>query len=68
MLQSEPRGSLCAVTFTVIEADLEAFSPARLLAGWRLTTAMGMAGLWKANELFKLSCPNDSCNEPHHVS
>ena len=24
-----------------------------------------MAGLWKANELFKLSCPNevDSCNE-----
>ena len=26
------RGSLCAVTFTVIEADLEAFSPGRVAA------------------------------------
>ena len=51
MLKSEPRGSLCAVAFTVIEADLEAFT---VLAGWRLTTAM--AGLRKANDLFKRSC------------
>ena len=50
------------MTFTVIEADLEAFSPGR--EGWRLTTAM--AGLRKANELFKLSCPNDSLQRATH--
>ena len=32
MLQSEPRSSLCAVAFTAIEADLEAFSPGRMAA------------------------------------
>ena len=32
MLHSEPRGSLCAVAFTVIEADIEAFSPGRVAA------------------------------------
>ena len=36
--------TLCAVAFTVIEADLEA------LAGWRLTTAM--AGLRKGERAF----------------
>ena len=51
VLQSEPRGSLCAVAFTVIEADLEAFSPGRMAA---FTTTM--AGLRRANELFKRSC------------
>ena len=60
--QSGPRDSLCAVAFTAIEADLEA----SVLAGWRLTTAR--AGLRKANELFKHSCPNDSCNEPSKLS
>ena len=35
---------------------------ASVLAGWQLTTAM--AGLRKANELFKHSCPTCSCNAP----
>ena len=30
--QRAARGSLCAVAFTVIEADLEAFSPGRVAA------------------------------------
>ena len=32
VLHSEPRGSVCAVAFTVIEADLEAFSPGHAAA------------------------------------
>ena len=32
MLHSESRGSVCAVAFTAIEADLEAFSPGRVAA------------------------------------
>ena len=48
MLQSEPRGSLCAVAFPFIEADLEAFSPGRV-------AALGVHGGFaeKASELFK---------------
>jgi len=32
VLHSEPCGSVCAVAFTAIEADLEAFSPGRAAA------------------------------------
>ena len=32
MLHSAPRGSLCAEAFRAIEADLEAFSPGRVVA------------------------------------
>ena len=62
MLQSEPRGSLCAVAFMVIEADLEAFSPGRAA---RLT--MATAVLRKASELFKHSCTDDSHNSQSSV-
>ena len=54
---SHGRGSLCAVAFTFIEADLETF-------GWRLTMAMaGLRSMWT----------NDSCNvlvgvAPHGAS
>ena len=57
MLQSELRGSLCAVAFAVIEADLGAL--------WRLTTAM--AGLREANDSFfniHVRIADDSCNAP----
>ena len=57
MLQSEPRGSLCAVAFTAIEADLEAFSPASWSgSGSRDTTdgddGHGRLAVRKASELF----------------
>ena len=59
ILHSAPRGSLCAEAFMAIEADLEAFSPGRAADGG------GHGGLWKASELFKHSCANDSHNEPN---
>ena len=45
-----------------IEADLGAISPGR--AAGRLAAATATAGLRKASELFKHSCPILMCNEP----
>ena len=63
MLHSEPRGSLCVEAFTPIEANLEAFSPARV-AALDVRGTLSVAGLRKAIALFKHSCTIYSCNEP----